>query len=146
MRRVKRYLKSFMFYFGAFALTLTLVAGSKVALFFINRKPADEPIHSEDDVTEDKTLTKVINKIMETDNAKVGLSLKVSPQNLENPIDVNADVYVDLQDSKNGSEFSFDKAKLSVSGVVKCFNENISFDISYLNNYIYCIFYISSYC
>ena len=137
MRRVKRYLKSFMFYFGAFALTLTLVAGSKVALFFINRKPADEPIHSEDDVTEDNTLTKVINKIMETDNAKVGLSLKVSPQNLENPIDVNADVYVDLQDSKNGSEFSFDKAKLSVSGVVKCFNENISFDISYLNNYIY---------
>ena len=56
MKRVKKYLKTFMFYFGAFALTLTLVAGSKVALFFINRKPADVPIHSEDDVTEDNVV------------------------------------------------------------------------------------------
>ncbi len=137
MKRVKKYLKTFMFYFGAFALTLTLVAGSKVALFFINRKPADVPIHSEDDVIEDNSLTKMLDNIMKTENAKVGLSLKVSPQAMEKPIDINADVYVDLKDSKAGSDFAFDKAKLSICGVVRYFEEDITFDISYINNYVY---------
>ncbi len=137
MKKFKKYLKKFMFYFGAFAVTLIVVAGSKVALFLVTQKPNEDPIYSEETTTEDNALTKVMNKVMETDNAKMGLSMKITPQDTNNAVDINANLYANIQDGKTNDGLNFNNIKLSLNGCINFQNKNIPFDICYVNDYVY---------
>lgn len=138
--KFKLFLKRFIFYFGAFIVLFSATAGIKVGLFFITKGP-DETINQNEMVAgEDSNLSKVLNNIMQTDNACLDLNLQLQTKQSIEPIKIKSNVALNMPEmtySTPNANASNGGLELSLKGTVEFNSQLIAYDINYLNGYIY---------
>ncbi len=141
MGKVKRTLKKFLIYLGAFIAVLTLTAGFKVGVFFITRSPSGGNNNNNSGGQEEvdtSGLESVLNNVLGTQNSTFALNLKVKPEGQDNEILVNTNIYLDLSgDGLDAGASIAEKLRLKVEGNVNALNQTVNFEINYLHGQIY---------
>lgn len=142
--KFKVLLKRFIFYLGAFIAVFSVTAGIRVGLFFITKGPDDTPGQDEITVDADNNLSKVLNNIMQTDNASLNLNLQLLTNETSEPIKLKSNVALNMPKmmatSSTNNLPSRGGLELSLKGTVEFNSQLINYDINYLNGYIYAKF------
>ena len=141
--KFKVFLKRFIFYLGAFIAVFSVTAGVKVGLFFITKGPDDAPDQDEIIVDADNNLSKVLNNIMQTDNASLNLDLQVQTNETSEPIKLKSNVALNMPKmmaTYSTNSQSNGGLELSLKGNVEFNTQLINYDINYINGYLYAKF------
>lgn len=144
MAKLKKFGKNFLVYMCIFLGAFTLTVGFKVGVFFINK--GDETI-LDNDLGIDNGLTKVLNAMLSSNNSNFDIDLKLQAENQVEPVEIKSQIVLSMPAENNNEQVikqtsletssESDSLKLALKGNVK-FNANqVDYDISYLNNYVY---------
>ena len=143
--KFKVFLKRFIFYLGAFIAVFSVTAGVKVGLFFITRSPEDTSEQNEITTDTNNNLSKVLNNIMQADNASLDLNLQLQTSEEGAPIKLQSNVALNMPQmtatasNENNSNVT-GGLELALNGTVEFNSQLINYDINYLNGYIYAKF------
>ncbi|MGN1208557.1 MAG: hypothetical protein ACI4TI_03715, partial [Christensenellales bacterium] len=141
MGNVKRTLKKFIIYLGAFLAVLTLTAGFKVGVFFITRSPSGtDNNNNSSNVEEVNTsgLSCVLDNVLSSEKSTFVLNMNVKSKQTNQVVSLNSDIYVDFEsDNNNQNASKLQNLKLKIVGWAETYNQNVNFQISYLQGYIY---------
>lgn len=134
-------LKKIALYFGAFIGLLSLTAGLKVGVFFINKPVSVGPTDSiEGDTSpENESLSKILDTMLTTDKANFDLNLVLESE-ASSPISVSSDIFLSMPTVSTlalEEESQDESLKISLKGDVQFNNQTIPYEINCLNGFIY---------
>lgn len=147
MKKAMKMFKKSIFYFGAFLALIVLTAGIKVGFFFIIRSSQNGDDLDPSINKPNTCLTKVVDTMLEADNANFDLDLQLS-QNETNTLSIRSNIFLSMNEKSvepvskiklvntESSETSTG-LKVSFKGTITYINQEIPFEINYLNGFIY---------
>lgn len=146
--KFKILLKKFVFYLGAFIALFSVTAGVKVGLFFITKGSDDAPNQNETTTGADNSLSKVLNNVLQTDNANLDLNLELQTDQTASPIKLQSNVALNMPKmttysapaNANAQANNNSGLELSLNGSMELNSQIINYDINYLNGFIYAKF------
>lgn len=138
---MKKFFKGLAKYLSVIFGVIVCVAGVKVANFFMTRQPEVEQEQSESyGQEEENALTKIVNKIMETENGNIEANFVIETES-SGEIQINSCISFKTSQTEEGiveaGAFDLNGLKVSAKGEVIFDGSLINFDITYLNNYVY---------
>ena len=138
---MKKFFKGLAKYLSVIFGVIVCVAGVKVANFFMTRQPEVEQEQSESyGQEEENALTKIVNKIMETENGNIEANFVIETES-SGEIQINSCISFKTSQTEEGiveaGAFDLNGLKLSAKGEAIFDGSLINFDITYLNNYVY---------